>query len=59
MMNMKRGNIYYSLEADSTKNRIYFSIMGLIPSVDAIPNFKEDWEMTVDELGQDLQLYVI
>ncbi|MHA1315803.1 MAG: hypothetical protein ACTSRB_18000 [Candidatus Helarchaeota archaeon] len=47
---MKRGNQYYSLEADPSKNRIYFSIIGYTPSVDAIPNFEEDWKKTVDEV---------
>jgi len=38
---------YYSLEVDEGKNRIYFSLFGEIPSVDAIPDFESDWMSTV------------
>ena len=47
---MKKGNEYYSVEADKEKNRINFSLIGKIPNVGAIPNFKSDWESTVREV---------
>lgn len=50
MIIMKRGNEYYSLEANKEKNRIYFSIMGQAPSVASIPRFEEDWHDTVAEV---------
>ena len=52
MIIMKRGNEYYSLEANKEKNRIYFSIVGQAPSVAAIPNFEKDWHDTVAEVEQ-------
>ena len=42
-------NSYYS---GSEKNRIYFSMQGAIPNVDAIKAFKPDWETTVGEVKE-------
>ncbi len=53
---MKRGNQYYSLEADTQRSRIYFSIMGKTPNVAAIPNFWDDWKATIAELGPEWTL---
>ena len=46
------GNEYYSVRADTEKNRIYFSMQGAIPNVDAIKAFKPDWETTVGEVKE-------
>lgn len=48
---LKRGNQYYSVEADKEKNRVIFSMTGFLPDVDAISNFETDWYTTVGELG--------
>ena len=50
MIGLKRGTTYYSVETDKEKNRIYFSMSGNIPSVDAIPNFVPDWHTAVAEV---------
>jgi len=47
---VKRGNMYYSLEANPSENRVYFSMKLKTPSVAAIPNFESDWKKTVGEL---------
>lgn len=47
---MKRGNQYYSVEADKEKNRVNFSTQGDIPDLDAVNNFESDWNATVAEL---------
>ena len=47
---MKRGNQYYSVEADKEKNRVNFSMQGDIPDLDAVNNFESDWNATVAEL---------
>jgi hypothetical protein len=47
-----RGNEYYSLRADREKNRIYFSMQGAIPNVNAVRNFLPDWKRTVGELKE-------
>ena len=47
-----RGNEYYSLEANTEKNRIYFSMQGAIPNVDAIKDFLPDWKTTVEEIKE-------
>jgi len=47
-----RGNEYYSLRADREKNRVYFSMQGAIPNVDAIKDFMPDWRTTVGELKE-------
>ncbi len=47
---MKRGNQYYSVEADKEKNRANFSMQGDIPDLDAVNNFESDWNATVAEL---------
>lgn len=49
MISLKRGNSYYSVETNKEKNRIYFSMSGDIPSVDAIPDFVPDWHASVAE----------
>ncbi len=48
---MERGNIYYSVEADTEKNRVNFTMQGDIPNVDAINNFESDWYTTVGEIN--------
>ena len=47
---MKRGNNYYSVEADQEKNRVNFVMEGTIPNVEAVSNFESDWHTTVGEL---------
>ncbi len=47
---MKRGNQYYSVEADQEKNRVNFAMQGIIPDVEAVSNFESDWHTTVGEL---------
>ena len=47
---MKRGNQYYSVEADLEKNRVNFVMEGTIPDVEAVRNFESDWHTTVGEL---------
>jgi len=47
-----RGNEFYSVRADTEKNRIYFSMQGAIPNVDAIKVFKPDWETTVRDVKE-------
>ena len=47
---MKRGNQYYSVEADKEKNRVNFSMQGYIPDMDAVSNFESDWHTTVGEV---------
>ncbi|MBA7625562.1 hypothetical protein ES703_32993 [subsurface metagenome] len=47
-----RGNEYYSLRADREKNRVYFSMQGAIPKVDAIKDFMPDWRTTVGEVKE-------
>ena len=37
------GNNYYKLKPDTEKNRIYFSVVGSPPNLQAIPNFESDW----------------
>lgn len=48
--NVKRGNQYYSVEADQEKNRVHFVMQGIIPDVETISNFEPDWHTTVGEL---------
>jgi hypothetical protein len=48
---MERGNQYYSVEADKEKNRVNFSMTGLIPDVASVSNFESDWHTTVGELS--------
>ena len=48
---MKRGNQYYSVEADKEKNRVNFSMQGDIPDVASVSNFEPDWKTTVGELS--------
>ncbi|MHA2271196.1 MAG: hypothetical protein ACXACI_04990 [Candidatus Hodarchaeales archaeon] len=50
MLSKKRGNEYYSLQTNEAKNRIYFTLAGLTPSVDAIPNFEADWRDAVGDV---------
>ena len=47
---MKRGNQYYSVEADQEKNRVNFAMQGTIPDVEAVSNFESDWHTTVGEV---------
>ena len=47
---LKRGNQYYSVEADKEKNRVNFLMQGYIPDLDAVSNFESDWHTTVGEL---------
>jgi hypothetical protein len=47
-----RGNEFYSLRADREKNRVYFSMQGEIPNVDAIKDFMPDWRTTVGEVKE-------
>lgn len=47
---MKRGNQYYSVEADQEKNRVNFTMQGTIPNVEAVSNFESDWHTTVGEV---------
>ncbi|TKJ24245.1 MAG: hypothetical protein CEE43_00750 [Promethearchaeota archaeon Loki_b32] len=47
---MKRGNQYYSVEADQEINRVHFVMQGEIPEVEAVTNFEADWHTTVGEL---------
>jgi len=47
-----RGNEFYGLRADREKNRVYFSMQGAIPNVDAIKDFMSDWRTTVGELKE-------
>lgn len=42
---------HYSLNVNTIKNRVYFKLMGDIPSVDTIPNFETDWNKVLDEMG--------
>ena len=51
-----RGNEYYSLRADREKNRVYFSMQGEIPNVDAIKDFMPDWRTTVGELKEEFTI---
>ena len=44
---MNRGNQFYSVDLDTEKNRIYFSMTGDVPSVDVVSNFESDWKETV------------
>ena len=53
---MKRGNQYYSVEADKEKNRVYFSMQGDIPDVASVNNFESDWKSTVDEVTSDFTI---
>jgi len=48
---VKRGNQYYSVEADKEKNRVNFSMTGSIPDVAAVSSFESDWHSTVGELN--------
>lgn len=48
---MKRGNQYYSVEADQEKNRVNFLMQGAIPDVETISNFESDWHTTVGEVN--------
>lgn len=48
---VKRGNQYYSVEADKEKNRILFSMTGSIPDVPSVSNFESDWHSTIGELN--------
>ena len=48
-MSITRGNEFYSLRTDKEKNRIYFSMQGAIPNVNAIKGFLPDWKATVGE----------
>lgn len=36
-------NNYYEINLDNEKNQIYFKVKGFWPSLDAVPNFEEDW----------------
>lgn len=47
----KINNKHYSLEVDPVKNRVYFKLIGHVPSVDAIPDFESDWMKVLDEMG--------
>jgi len=47
---LKRGNQYYSVEADQEKNRVNFVMQGTIPDVKAVSNFESDWHTTVGEV---------
>lgn len=47
---VKRGNEYYTLEADVKKNRLYFTCMGKVPSVGAIPKMESDMKVAAKEL---------
>ncbi len=51
-----RGNEFYSLRADREKNRVYFSMQGAIPNVDAIKDFMSDWRTTVGELKEEFTI---
>jgi hypothetical protein len=51
-----RGNEFYSLRADREKNRVYFSMQGEIPNVDAIKDFMPDWRTTVGELKEEFTI---
>jgi len=51
-----RGNEFYSLRADREKNRVYFSMQGAIPNVDAIKDFMPDWRTTVGELKEEFTI---
>ncbi|MHA1968055.1 MAG: hypothetical protein ACW964_09650 [Candidatus Hodarchaeales archaeon] len=42
---------HYSLDVNTEKNRVYFKLIGNIPSVDAIPDFESDWMKVLDEMG--------
>jgi hypothetical protein len=42
---------HYTLEVNTEKNRVYFKLLGDIPSVDAIPEFESDWNKVLDEMG--------
>ena len=53
---MKRGNQYYSVEADLEKNRVNFVMEGTIPDVEAVRNFESDWHTTVGELKTDFTI---
>lgn len=46
---MKKSNNYYSIEANTDKNRIYFQMNGDI-TVGNVPNFESDWRSVVSEL---------
>jgi hypothetical protein len=48
---LKRGNQYYSVEADKEKNRVNFMMQGSIPDIDSVNNFESDWYATVGELS--------
>jgi len=41
----------YSLDVNVDKNRVYFKLIGDIPSIDTIPNFEADWNKVLDEMG--------
>ena len=41
----------YSLDVNVDKNRVYFKLIGNIPSVDSIPKFEADWNIVLDEMG--------
>jgi len=43
-------NQYYKIYTDPTKNRIYFSVVGSIKDINAIPCFVEDWKKAISEV---------
>ena len=43
-------NQYYKIYTDPTKNRIYFSVVGSIKDINAIPYFIEDWKKAISEV---------
>ena len=49
--NRKRGNQYYSVEADQEINRVDFVMQGTTPDVNAVSNFESDWHTTVGEVN--------
>ncbi len=40
---------HYSLDVNTEKNRVYFTLIGDIPSVGAIPDFESDWNKVLDD----------